>query len=89
MSDGTARQRVISEYLLGLGVLIRVDYQRGRGGNLLRPTLFQIQERVNEHICEKCYENESIICPVLCGELSNKYEITVSEAKEFILYLKQ
>ena len=51
--------------------------------------VFQIQEHVAEHICEKCRDNNLKSCPTLRVELSEKYDMSVDEAKELVFYLKQ
>ena len=51
--------------------------------------VFQIQEQVAEHLCEKCQDNDLKICPTLCMEISEKYDMSADDAEELVFYFKQ
>jgi RNA polymerase primary sigma factor len=55
----------------------------------VKETLFQIQEYVNDHICEECINLENAPCRNLSSQISKKYGLPVATVDSYILHLNQ
>jgi RNA polymerase sigma factor, sigma-70 family len=55
----------------------------------VKDRLFLIQEQVRTHICDICGEDNLMVCPTLCLEISQKHDMATEESRELVFYFKQ
>ena len=55
----------------------------------VKDRLFMIHEHVRTHVCDICADDNLIVCPTLCLEISQKHDMAIEKSQELIFYFKQ